>query len=80
MKPVPSIVLAAGALVLAACSDEDERMAESQYRDSEASTTPGYPTPDPTTIPPRTNPDAPVNPDGTLPPNIPPADTPPTQN
>jgi hypothetical protein len=85
--------IAAGMLVLSACSDADERTAENEYRDASpssstypentpppVSTTPGYPTPDPTTIPPTTNPDAPVNPDGTLPPNIPPASTPPTLN
>jgi hypothetical protein len=92
MKLVPSIVaLAAGALALSACSDDAEKAAENSYRDGSpatsatpdtappsTSTTPAYPSPDPNTIPPTTNPDAPVNPDGTLPPNVPPATTPPT--
>jgi uncharacterized lipoprotein len=92
MKLVPSIVaLAAGVLVLAACSDDDERMAENAYRDSvpststypdtappAPSTTPTYPSPDPTTIPPTVNPESPTNPDGAFPPTVPPETTPPT--
>ena len=95
MKPGPSIIaLAAGALLLAACSDDAERTAENQHRNDDttipstvypdatpsapSTAPPIYPNPDAATSPPPANPDAPVNPDGTLPPNIPPATTPPT--
>lgn len=88
MKLGPCIAaLAVGVLVLSACEDDDV-VADNEYRETTLSpypdsppamsTTPAYPSTDPNTIPPTTNPDAPVSPDGTLPPTIPPATTPPT--
>src|SRR5262245_58794776 len=57
MKPGPSIAaLAAGALMLAACGNNEERTAENAYRDSSPAASPST---SPSTVYPETTPSAP---------------------